>query len=80
MVGALQTKERHGLLCLREVKEHATASKRQCLDTLQHGHKHWVRRADVIFIMVKNLCDQLEAFGMKNYDAGNLSQIIKGNN
>lgn len=36
--------------------------------------------ADVIFIMVKNLCDQLEAFGMKNYDAGNLSQIIKENN
>lgn len=29
---------------------------------------------------VKNLCDQLEAFGMKNYDAGNLSQIMKGNN
>lgn len=31
-------------------------------------------------IKVKNLCDQLEAFGMKNYEAGNLSQIMKGIN
>ena len=28
-------------------------------------------------VKVKNLCDQLEA-GMKNYYAGNLSQIMKG--
>ncbi|KAI5669081.1 hypothetical protein M9H77_18934 [Catharanthus roseus] len=28
--------------------------------------------------VVKNLCDQLEAFGMKNYDAEDLSQIMKG--
>lgn len=29
---------------------------------------------------MKNLCDQLEALGMKNYDADNLSQIMKGIN
>lgn len=29
---------------------------------------------------MKNLCDQLEAFGMKNYDADNLSQSMKGIN
>lgn len=29
---------------------------------------------------MKNLCDQLEAFGMKKSSADNLSQIMKGIN
>lgn len=33
------TDPRKALLTLREVNEHATASKRQCLETEQHGLK-----------------------------------------
>lgn len=70
----------HGLLCLREVNEHATASKRQCLETEQHGLKQGKMGVAKYCVKVKNPCDQLGAFGMKNYDAGNLSQIMKGIN
>lgn len=69
------TDPRKAWLTLREVNEHATASKRQCLETEQHGLKR-----GSYCIKVKNLCDQLEAFGMKNYDADNLSQSMKSIN